>query len=102
VLEGGSVDGNGSGTLFTTESCLLNPNREAGRSRELMEARLHDWLGATQVLWLGEGIAGDDTDGHIDDIARFVDAGTVAVAVAHRLRIRMPGCCERIASVCGR
>jgi agmatine deiminase len=83
VLEGGSVDGNGCGTLLTTESCLLHPNREAGRSRELMEARLHDWLGATQVLWLGDGIAGDDTDGHIDDIARFVDAGTVAVAVAH-------------------
>lgn len=83
VLEGGSVDGNGRGTLLTTESCLLHPNREAGRSRESMEARLHDWLGATQVLWLGEGIAGDDTDGHIDDIARFVDAGTVVVAVAH-------------------
>jgi len=82
VLEGGSVDGNGSGTVLTTESCLLHPNREAGRSRESMEARLHDWLGATQVLWLGEGIAGDDTDGHIDDVARFVAADTVAVAVA--------------------
>jgi agmatine deiminase len=83
VLEGGSVDGNGRGTVLTTESCLLHPNRGAGRSRESMEARLHDWLGATHVLWLGEGIAGDDTDGHVDDIARFVDAGTVAVAVAH-------------------
>jgi agmatine deiminase len=82
VLEGGSVDGNGLGTVLTTESCLLNSNREAGRSRESMEARLHDWLGATQVLWLGDGIVGDDTDGHIDDIARFVDASTVVVAVA--------------------
>jgi len=82
VLEGGSVDGNGRGTVLTTESCLLHPNREPGRSRELMEARLREWLGARHVLWLGEGIAGDDTDGHVDDIARFVSEGTVAAAVA--------------------
>jgi agmatine deiminase len=82
VLEGGAVDGNGRGTVLTTESCLLHPNREMGRTRESMEARLHDWLGATQVLWLGAGIAGDDTDGHVDDIARFVDVGTVVVAGA--------------------
>jgi agmatine deiminase len=85
VLEGGSIDGNGAGTLVTTESCLLHPNRErggSGRSREVMERRLADWLGATNVLWLGEGIAGDDTDGHIDDIARFVAPGTVVAAVA--------------------
>jgi agmatine deiminase len=77
VLEGGSVDGNGRGSLLTTETCLLNPNRGKGRTREQMEERLAAWLGATQVLWLGEGIVGDDTDGHVDDIARFVDAGTL-------------------------
>ncbi|MEE9606882.1 MAG: agmatine deiminase family protein [Myxococcota bacterium] len=81
VLEGGSVDGNGRGTVLTTESCLLNPNRGAGRSRESMERRLATWLGATQVVWLGEGIAGDDTDGHVDDVARFVAPGTVVAAV---------------------
>jgi agmatine deiminase len=77
VLEGGSVDGNGRGALLTTEACLLNPNRGPGRTREQMERRLRDWLGATCVLWLGDGIAGDDTDGHVDDIARFVSADTV-------------------------
>jgi agmatine deiminase len=82
VLEGGSVDGNGRGTVLTTESCLLNPNRGADRDRELMEGRLRSWLGATHVLWLSGGIAGDDTDGHVDDVARFVEAGTVAAAVA--------------------
>jgi agmatine deiminase len=81
VLEGGSIDGNGCGSVLTSESCLLNPNREAGRSREQMEERLAAWLGATQVLWLEDGIVGDDTDGHIDDIARFVDASTVVAAV---------------------
>ncbi len=81
VLEGGSIDGNGRGTLLTTETCLLNPNRGKGRTREQMEERLAAWLGATQVLWLGEGIVGDDTDGHIDDIARFVDAGTVVAVI---------------------
>jgi agmatine deiminase len=80
VLEGGSVDGNGRGSVLTTESCLFHPNRESNRTRESMEMRLHDWLGATQVLWLGAGIAGDDTDGHIDDIARFADASTVVIA----------------------
>ncbi len=82
VLEGGSIDGNGRGAVLTTESCLLNPNRGPGRSRDRMEARLRSYLGATHVLWLSEGIAGDDTDGHVDDIARFVEAGTVAAATA--------------------
>jgi agmatine deiminase len=81
VLEGGSIDGNGRGTVLTTETCLLNPNRERGRTREQMERRLADWLGAEQVLWLGEGIVGDDTDGHVDDIARFVDPGTLVAVV---------------------
>jgi agmatine deiminase len=81
VLEGGSIDGNGAGALLTTETCLLNPNRGPGRSREQMEQRLGAWLGISQVLWLGEGIQGDDTDGHVDDIARFVDAGTVVAVI---------------------
>jgi agmatine deiminase len=81
VLEGGSIDGNGRGSVLTTESCLLQPNRERGRTRERMEQRLAAWLGATNVLWLGDGIVGDDTDGHIDDFARFVDASTVVAAV---------------------
>jgi agmatine deiminase len=81
VLEGGSIDGNGEGTVLTTESCLLNPNRGPGRTREGMERVLADQLGTRHVLWLGEGIAGDDTDGHVDDLARFVDAGTVVTAL---------------------
>ena len=81
VLEGGSIDGNGRGTILTTESCLLNPNRGAGRTREGMEEVLARFLGARHVLWLGDGIEGDDTDGHIDDLARFVDPGTVVTVV---------------------
>ncbi len=81
VLEGGSVDGNGQGIVLTTSACLLNPNRqrqgEAPRTRESMEASLSAWLSADQVIWLEDGIEGDDTDGHIDDIARFVDVSTV-------------------------
>jgi agmatine deiminase len=83
VLEGGSIDGDGEGTILTTESCLLNPNREATpRTRTQMEERLARWLGARRVVWLGEGIAADDTDGHIDDCARFVAPGVVIAAVA--------------------
>ena len=81
VLEGGAVDGDGSGTVLTTESCLLNENRGAGRTREAMQVRLADWLGARSVLWLAAGIAGDDTDGHVDDVARFVAPRTVVAAV---------------------
>jgi agmatine deiminase len=77
VLEGGSVEGNGLGSVLTTESCLLNPNRGASRSREALEQVLHDTLAATHVLWLAGGIEGDDTDGHVDDVCRFVDPGTV-------------------------
>lgn len=77
VLEGGAIDVNGRGTLLTSEQCLLNPNRNPGLSRQQMEEYLRDYLGARHVLWLGEGIAGDDTDGHIDELARFVGPRTV-------------------------
>ncbi|MEX1016197.1 MAG: agmatine deiminase family protein [Phycisphaeraceae bacterium] len=78
VLEGGSIDVNGQGTLLTTEQCLLNPNRNPHLSRQQIEARLHETLGTTHVIWLPGGIEGDDTDGHIDDIARFIAPDTVA------------------------
>jgi agmatine deiminase len=81
VLEGGSIDLNGAGTLLTTEQCLLNPNRNPGLSREQIEAALRDYLGARNVLWLGQGIEGDDTDGHVDDLTRFVDPETVVTVI---------------------
>lgn len=81
ILEGGSVDPNGYGTLLTTESCLLNPNRNPSMSRELIEQGLRDYLGVEQILWLGDGIEGDDTDGHVDDITRFVSRETVVTVV---------------------
>ena len=81
VLEGGAIDVNGRGLLLTTEACLLNPNRNPSMTRDEIEARLMRFLGVSKVLWLGDGILGDDTDGHVDDIARFVDDRTVVVAV---------------------
>lgn len=80
ILEGGSIDVNGKGTLLTTEQCLLNKNRNAQLSREEIEQFLRDYLGVTHVIWLKSGIAGDDTDGHIDDLARFVNPTTVVCA----------------------
>jgi agmatine deiminase len=83
VLEGGSIDGDGAGAILTTESCLLNPNREAApRTRAQMDERLARWLGAQRVVWLLGGIEADDTDGHIDDCARFVAPGVVVAARA--------------------
>lgn len=82
VLEGGSIDVNGRGTVMTTEQCLLNPNRNPGLSREQIEAKLHETLGTRHVIWLPGGIEGDDTDGHIDDVARFISPDTVAVVSA--------------------
>ncbi len=82
VLEGGSVDGNGRGTLLTTEECLLDPHtqvRNPGLSRSEIEQVFREYLGATNVLWLGRGIAGDDTHGHVDDLARFVGPRTVVL-----------------------
>ena len=81
VLEGGSIEPNGGGDLLTTESCLLNPNRNPHLTRAEIEDYLRTYLGARRVLWLGEGIAGDDTDGHVDDLARFVAPDTIATVV---------------------
>src|SRR2546426_1271351 len=81
ILEGGAIDVNGAGALLATESCLLNPNRNPNLRREEIEQRLRDFLGVREILWLGDGIAGDDTDGHIDDLARFVSERTVVTVV---------------------
>jgi len=80
VLEGGSIEVDGEGTLLTTEQCLLNPNRNPSLSRLDIERYLSDYLAADKVIWLKEGIEGDDTDGHIDDIARFAAPGKVVCA----------------------
>ncbi|HEX7719067.1 MAG TPA: agmatine deiminase family protein [Woeseiaceae bacterium] len=81
VLEGGSIDVNGSGALLTTEQCLLHPNRNPQLDKSAIERNLRDTLGVRQILWLGEGIVGDDTDGHIDDLTRFVAADTVVTVI---------------------
>jgi agmatine deiminase len=81
VLEGGSVDVNGAGALLTTESCLLNPNRNPAMSKAEIEEYLRDYLGVSNILWLGDGIAGDDTDGHIDDLARFISRDTIITVI---------------------
>ncbi len=81
VMEGGSIDVNGRGCLLTTEQCLLNPNRNPALSKAEIETYLRDYLGVAKVLWLGEGIEGDDTDGHVDDIARFVAPDTIVTVV---------------------
>lgn len=79
VLEGGSIDVDGSGTLLTTASCLLKPSRNPGLDRAQLEAVLSEWLGVERILWLEHGaLEGDDTDGHIDTLARFCDAHTIA------------------------
>jgi agmatine deiminase len=81
VLEGGSIDVNGAGSLLTTEECLLSPiqARNPGMSREEIEATMGQYLGVNKVLWLRNGIAGDDTHGHVDDLARFTDAESVVI-----------------------
>jgi agmatine deiminase len=84
VMEGGSVDFNGKGTLLTTTSCLLHPNRNPDLNQQQIEQYLMDYYGVQQVLWLDNGIEGDDTDGHIDDLARFVNEDTVVTVVEHQ------------------
>jgi agmatine deiminase len=74
VLEGGSIEVNGEGLLLTSEQCLLHPNRNPGLTKAQIEQNLRDYLGVTDILWVGEGIVGDDTDGHIDDMTRFYKA----------------------------
>ncbi len=81
VMEGGSVEFNGKGTVLTTTACLLNPNRNPHLSQQQIEGYLQNYYGVEQVLWLGDGIIGDDTDGHIDDITRFVNEDTVVTVV---------------------
>ena len=85
VMEGGAVEVNGRGVCLVTEECLLNPNRNPSLDRTEIEGVLKDFLGLEQVIWLGEGIAGDDTDGHIDELARFVSQGIIAVALEENL-----------------
>jgi agmatine deiminase len=81
IMEGGSVDFNGAGTILTTTACLLNENRNPHLGKEQIEEYLRNYYGAQQILWLGDGIVGDDTDGHIDDITRFVNEDTVVTVV---------------------
>ncbi|HTI60727.1 agmatine deiminase family protein [Mucilaginibacter sp.] len=81
VMEGGSVDFNGKGTVLTTTACLLNKNRNPHLNQQQIEAYLQNYYGVEQVLWLGDGIIGDDTDGHIDDITRFVNEDTVVTVI---------------------
>lgn len=81
VLEGGSIDGNGEGMILTTEECLLNSSRNPAFGKRQIEESLRNYLGAQNIIWLGKGIEGDDTDGHVDDIARFVNRNTVIAAV---------------------
>jgi len=81
VMEGGSVDFNGAGTLLTSTACLLNENRNPHLNQQQIEEYLKNYYGVQQILWLGDGIVGDDTDGHIDDITRFVNANTVVTVV---------------------
>ncbi len=81
IMEGGSVEFNGNGTILTTTACLLNKNRNPSLSQSDIEKYLKDYYGAKQILWLGDGIIGDDTDGHIDDITRFVSEDTVVTVI---------------------
>ncbi len=84
IMEGGSVDFNGAGTLMTSKQCLLNENRNPGLNQQQIEEYLYDYYGVEQVLWVDEGIVGDDTDGHIDDTVRFVNEDTVITVVEEK------------------
>jgi agmatine deiminase len=80
-MEGGAVDFNGAGTVMTTTSCLLHKNRNPHLGKREIEQYLKDYYGQRHVIWLGDGIAGDDTDGHIDDLARFVNERTIVIGI---------------------
>lgn len=94
ILEGGSIDVNGLGTCLTTEQCLLDPNRNPGLTKKEIEANLRKNLGVTKIIWLKEGIEGDDTDGHVDDITRFAGPRTVLTAVEPDTSDRNHSCLE--------
>ena len=81
VMEGGSIDVNGCGDLLTTTSCLLNPNRNPQLNQDQIEGYLRDYYGVDNIIWLGDGIVGDDTDGHVDDLSRFVAPDTIVTVV---------------------
>jgi agmatine deiminase len=81
VMEGGAVEFNGKGTLLTTTSCLLHTNRNPHLNKKQIETFLHNFYGVENILWLGDGIVGDDTDGHIDDLTRFVNETTVVTVL---------------------
>ena len=81
VMEGGSIDVNGCGDLLTTTSCLLNPNRNPHLNQDQIEGYLRDYYGVDNIIWLADGIVGDDTDGHVDDLSRFVGPDTIITAV---------------------
>lgn len=83
VMEGGSIDVNGCGDLITTTSCLLNPNRNQHLNQDGIEGYLRDYYGVENIIWLGDGIVGDDTDGHVDDLTRFVSPDTILTVVEH-------------------
>ena len=81
VMEGGSIDVNGCGDLLTTTSCLLNPNRNPQLDQDQIEQYLRGYYGVDNIIWLGDGIVGDDTDGHVDDLSRFISEDTIITAV---------------------
>jgi len=85
IMEGGSVDFNGAGTIMTSKSCLLNPNRNPHLNQHQIEKYLCDYYGIDQILWVSDGIVGDDTDGHIDDTVRFVNEDTVLTVVENNV-----------------
>jgi agmatine deiminase len=104
ILEGGSIEVNGNGALLTTTSCLLNPNRNPLLTRDTIEQRMRDYLGVRQILWLGDGIEGDDTDGHIDDITRFVSRSGVLTVVEPNAEdpnhVPLEENCKTLSSMC--